>query len=78
MALNRSQDTGVKRATDADITVYPTVTDIGVPVSFALVAADHRQNRMTNTRAATHPNTRGLSVRGVAVPLNPETGVISS
>lgn len=74
---NRTYDCGVPQDANADITVYPTVTDISVPTNSSLITPANNVRSATRERQETNPVARQASVLGIGVPYNPYTNVTS-
>jgi hypothetical protein len=70
---NRIADCGVPQAANSDITVFPTITDLGVPVE-GLVAGPNMPNRQTHSRRDVLPAARVFTALGVGVPYSPIHG----
>ncbi len=64
--------------TNHDIIAVPTVTDIGVPVTYSLLTADNMPQGTTHTRDNVFPAVRTIAQRGIGVPYNPQNGVTST
>jgi len=70
---NRVAECGVPQASTADIIVFPTISDIGVPVE-GLVAGSNMPNGQTNSRRDILPAARAFTDLGIGVPYSPIHG----